>query len=348
METESPPTAIPRMLRHGRAHPDRPAGAVLVRRGVSYLPSQPPPVWRQREEANLARIMGCVSGTREVASHQSAAVLHGAWIRESEPDVAVINSASPTYRSVRLARIAYGDQVARSLRPGQTQTSDRGRLGRQVRLRRRQRTVQDDEITTALGISVTTPARTIMDCLLGLPGPDAFVTAEGVLVRASGWDRRQVEASRRRSAAIIDAVTELLDRYPKQRGMRRARGILPLLDAASESPGETETRYWLLRGGIPRPVCQAAVTTSNGQWFPDITLAGTRVCIEFDGAGKYSKDGEVLYREKNRQDELTRLGRTVVRVVWEDLHRPQQMIDRVLRAVPPGTQVPLTPREWMA
>lgn len=348
MQTDTSPPVLPIMFHHGRAHPDRPAGAVLVRRGVSYLPTQSPPAWQQREEANLARIIGCVTGSREAASHQSAAILHGAWIRESEPDVSVINSSSPTLRSVRLARIAYGDQRARSLRPGQSRTGNGIHAGREVRLQRWQRTFQADEITTALGINVTTVARTIMDCLLDLPGPDGFVTAEGVLVRAVAWDRRQAQASQQRSAAVTDAVTHLLKRYANRRGMRRARGMLPLLDAASESPGESETRYWLLRAGIPRPVCQAAVVTPNGPLFPDITLAGTTVCIEFDGAGKYHKDGEALYREKYRQDELTRLGWTVVRVVWADLHNPQQMIDRVLRTAPPGTRIPLIPREWMA
>jgi very-short-patch-repair endonuclease len=71
----------------------------------------------------------------------------------------------------------------------------------------------------------------------------------------------------------------------------------------------------------------------------DFLIDGTRVIVEFDGRGKYD-DPTVLFAEKQREDELRRLGYVVVRLTWEDLSRPEQVRRRLAAAVALSRSVP--------
>jgi very-short-patch-repair endonuclease len=66
-------------------------------------------------------------------------------------------------------------------------------------------------------------------------------------------------------------------------------------------------------------------------------LVGERVVVEFDGRAKYGMDGRRpehdLWAEKRREDRIRELGYIVVRVVWADLDRPDEVVARVLAAL---------------
>ncbi len=69
-------------------------------------------------------------------------------------------------------------------------------------------------------------------------------------------------------------------------------------------------------------------------WRVDFLVTGTNVIVEFDGKVKYaSGDGDVLWKEKRREDRLRRLGYVVVRLTWADLERPGAVAAAVRRAL---------------
>jgi very-short-patch-repair endonuclease len=81
---------------------------------------------------------------------------------------------------------------------------------------------------------------------------------------------------------------------------------------------------------------QFRVETRLGQRFADFRIDGTRVLLEFDGKVKFTdpkREGDVLWREKQRQDALEDEGWTVVRVTWADLADPAALWRRIRAAI---------------
>ncbi|WP_231635248.1 hypothetical protein [Luteipulveratus halotolerans] len=115
----------------------------------------------------------------------------------------------------------------------------------------------------------------------------------------------------------------------------RASRMLELMDARSESVGETRLRL-LLRGlGIDVETQFEIAMDGRSGACADFRVVGTRVLIEFDGEVKYQGDdgAKVLVAEKHREDGLRRAGWTVVRVVWADLQRPKVIQARIQAAL---------------
>ena len=114
----------------------------------------------------------------------------------------------------------------------------------------------------------------------------------------------------------------------------RVQAMLPLVDARSESPGESRLRVHLQVAGIS-VVPQVVIWDEEGEFVArvDFVVEGTKVVVEFDGKVKYRDgDGDTLFLEKRREDRLRRLGYTVVRVTWADLARPDRVIAWIRRA----------------
>jgi len=302
------------------------------------------------EEVGLARIVAVSRSCPEsLLSHESAALLQGAWLLAHEPDVHLLQASNPRAPSQVLPAVVYGGPVVWGRTAGLPPRGD-GRLwrGREVRLRRRRRRVPDDQRTTRMGIPVTTIARTLADCLVDLPGPDAFVVGDALLRTGCQYDRRRPERSRYSLEALLEDTAEILRAMAGRRGVARARKLLSLLSPASESPGESLTRYWLLRLGAPEPQLQIRVEDRGETWYLDLGWLVVMVEVEYDGEGKYALSGDALFREKQRQDRLAALGWRTLRVTKRDLKNPHDLFARVLALIPADLQVHITPRPWMA
>ncbi len=134
------------------------------------------------------------------------------------------------------------------------------------------------------------------------------------------------------------AVVELEAEVARRAGHRRSQqgvAMTRLVDARSESPGESRLRVTLGVGAIDLEP-QYVVRDGAGGVVAraDFRVAGTRVLIEFDGLVKYRDGGvEALVREKRREDRLRALGWIVLRFTWADLERPDLVIDTVRRAI---------------
>jgi len=172
------------------------------------------------------------------------------------------------------------------------------------------------------GIRVTSAARTVLD-LARVGGLVPSVAAGDAALRAGLVTPGQLGDE---LAAIGTA-----------RGIRLARRAVSLLDARSESPGESLSRVRMVELGLPHPQLQHEVRDGGGFvarvdfFWPELGVVG-----EFDGKAKYGLDdprraGDRLWQEKLREDRIRATGLVVVRWIWDDAWRGEPMA-RLLRA----------------
>ena len=175
-------------------------------------------------------------------------------------------------------------------------------------------------------LPVTDLVQTMLDCARTLPPLEGLVVADAAL--RAGADRA--------------AALAMLDERSRHRGVARARAVVELADDGAESPGETATRFALLREGLPRPQTQLAVPTRLGTFWADLGWDEWHVLLEYDGRVKYLGVDD-LVREKRREDALREAGYLVLRVTSEDLRGPATLASRVLRVLPRGIELTRRP-----
>ncbi|MGD9960361.1 type IV toxin-antitoxin system AbiEi family antitoxin domain-containing protein [Nocardioides sp.] len=123
--------------------------------------------------------------------------------------------------------------------------------------------------------------------------------------------------------------------------MRSMQIPVRMADAGAQSPGESLGRYLFWAAHLPAPLLQFTVYDERGNlvgtcdWgWPDHGLLG-----EFDGRIKYGRlvqpgqsAGDVVFSEKQREDLLREVtGWPMVRLIWEDLNRPNLTTQRMRR-----------------
>ena len=141
-------------------------------------------------------------------------------------------------------------------------------------------------------------------------------------------------------------LTELAESWQRRRDTRALRVAVRLSDGRAANGGETLGRivvFW--RHGLPRPELQFRIDGPRGQLaFTDYVWEDYRVVGEFDGKRKYLRDvdpgtvsevdpGEVVWREKQREDWLTACGWTVRRLVFADIYRPAAAVAQFREAL---------------
>jgi hypothetical protein len=150
-------------------------------------------------------------------------------------------------------------------------------------------------------VPVTTAARTAFDIgrhtvsrVQSVQRLDALVNATGVTV------------------ADVDGVAAA---HPGVRGLRRLRGVLPLVDGGAESPQETVARLVLVDAGLPAPQTQLEVFGQYGEFVAriDMDYREVKVGIEYDGPQHWT-DPAVRQRDIDKQFELAALGWIIIRV----------------------------------
>lgn len=153
--------------------------------------------------------------------------------------------------------------------------------------------VADDEITTRFGLPVTTTVRTAFDLGRHLDRADALARMDALM-----WNQE----------FSIESVLALADRYPRARGNRQLRDLLPLVDGGAESPHESTTRLWLHDAGFSRPETQIPVLAGSTQpvaWL-DMGWRDFMVAVEYV---------ESDVRDVARLRMLKALGWSVIQVV---------------------------------
>jgi hypothetical protein len=173
--------------------------------------------------------------------------------------------------------------------------------------------LRNDDLEQIDGIWVTSPARTAIDTARVTAFEAAVVVTDALLHRG-----------------LVDRGT-ILDRLESMRdwpGTCNAGRVAEFADGRSESVGESRTRVAFELVGLPRPDLQRLITTPDGKIVgrSDFLFDGLWTIGEFDGRVKYGRllkpgeaPGDVVWREKQREDRIRDLGYEVGRIIWSDL-----------------------------
>lgn len=178
----------------------------------------------------------------------------------------------------------------------------------------------DDEVRTARGIPVTTPARTAFD-----------------LGRRQGRTTAVIRLDALANVTKLHAaeVNDVARRHPGVRGLVQLRQVLQLMDGGAESPQETRTRLLLVRAGLPTPVTQIPVCDGAANPWARIDMGYPEwmVGVEYDGAQHWTDPARRAH-DIDRHAELLRRGWRIVRVSSDLLrYRPEVLIARVCAAL---------------
>ncbi|ALG85728.1 hypothetical protein [Gordonia phthalatica] len=182
--------------------------------------------------------------------------------------------------------------------------------GRKLRTRHVHTGLPAGSTMVVAGIEVTTPARTAID----------IAAARGFAAGLAACD------SALRMGVTVD---ELLDELGKRRvrGAADARAAIQYADGRSANPYESWGRAQIIRAGLPVPDLQTHFVLPDGSNAYCDYSWDRKVVAEYDGKRKYWRDlrpgddpGDVVYREKKREDGLRALKLAVARWITDDLH----------------------------
>jgi hypothetical protein len=165
--------------------------------------------------------------------------------------------------------------------------------------------IDADDIVMIDGMPVTTPERTAFDLARHLPR-DLALRHLDALARATGITAPQVEL--------------LGERYPKARGLPRARIALPLMDGGAESPQETRVRLILIDDGLPAPRTQIRVSDGVHQAFIDMGYDEPKVGFDYEGK-QHSEDRGQYVHDIGRAELVDGEGWVDIKVVAEHSRR---------------------------
>jgi hypothetical protein len=165
--------------------------------------------------------------------------------------------------------------------------------------------IDGTDIVDIGGIPVTTPCRTAFDIARHLPRGLAVAHLDA-LARATGITEQQVDV--------------VADRYPRARGLPRARIALPLMDGGAQSPQETRLRLILIDDGLPPPRTQIMVSDGMNRAFIDMGYDEPRVGFDYEGV-HHSEVRDQYVHDIGRAELIDRQGWTDIRVVAEHSRR---------------------------
>lgn len=173
---------------------------------------------------------------------------------------------------------------------------------------------------------VTSVASTTLDVVLESDFAPAVATLDWALWRKNAF---------RVSAA--DIRRELDARNPRYR-LRHAESTVEFATDLSDSFGESMTRAVIHELGYPVPELQVRFTDREGNMYVDYFWPSERKVGEFDGAAKYMRPGysnglapgQIVWREKKREDRLRKQCNGVIRIIWSETRNPR-LLDYQLR-----------------
>jgi hypothetical protein len=184
--------------------------------------------------------------------------------------------------------------------------------------RRRRRDIPREHVTLRDGLWLTTPERTLVD--LAADVPLALLVAFGDHIL-------------REKLATQTSISDCVAGAGGQRGVRRARQGIDLLDARAESPPESILRVTLISAGLPAPIPQHVITSRSGEFLArgDLAYPAERIVIEYDGQHHLSPAQQS--KDADRRHRLSMEGWWVVTVTAWDLRDPRRAVRKVNEAL---------------
>ncbi|MBV8987744.1 MAG: type IV toxin-antitoxin system AbiEi family antitoxin domain-containing protein [Solirubrobacterales bacterium] len=155
------------------------------------------------------------------------------------------------------------------------------------------------DLTKQLGIRVTSPARTVLDCSPTLS--DRSV-------------RRAVNDARLSRYLRLPELADVIERFPRHPGAARLRGLLASPGGPTRSEFEDAFPAFCDCFSLPRPVMGARVAGYE----VDALFPAQRVIVELDG-WEYHSSRDAFERDRNRDAETLASGLVTVRITWQRL-----------------------------
>jgi hypothetical protein len=182
------------------------------------------------------------------------------------------------------------------------------------------------DLVDADGATCTSLRRTSLDVAREFGFEAGVVCADAALRRGAERDE-------------LEALAQTMSSWP---GGRPVLPVVRFADGGAETPGESLARMLLVSIGLPVPRTQVVITSGPFSARVDMLVEELGWVVEFDGRSKYRRrrddcdpsvdDADLVWAEKQREDELRRLTRAVSRLVWSDLFgvRRQLVSSRLL------------------
>lgn len=181
----------------------------------------------------------------------------------------------------------------------------------------RRLSIAETEVTVVREVVVTRPERTWCDLAAHLAVPELVAAADAMV---------------RSGTADLEGLRAAVEAHPDFRRRRGLRGALELVDAASESPKESELRAVLVLAGLPRPEANVEIRHADGRLVARVDLLFREYdeVLEYHG-DHHRTDRRQWRRDRTREAELESLGYHVMEVTEADLRQPHELVERVAR-----------------
>jgi hypothetical protein len=172
------------------------------------------------------------------------------------------------------------------------------------------------DIRHQLGIRVTSPARTFLDCAIEL-GPHRLP--------------RMAADARRRGYLHVAQIADVLDRFRFHRGRTHLLAALGRFQQPTRSELEEAFLAFCERYGLPQPV----VNSFPWRLESDMLFAAEQLVVELDG-WDFHQDKYAFEGDRDRDADLLAIGFVTLRVTWKRLmERPERearRLDKILCA----------------
>lgn len=173
-----------------------------------------------------------------------------------------------------------------------------------------------DDVTTVLGVPVTTRRRTILDCLGRLP--------EGSALDLLAW----VASRRLLTSSDLEAW---LATHPGRWGNGLRTEALRRLRTGAVNPGEDRLHTVLRRGGVTGWTANASLLATLGvAAVVDVYFPAVRLVVELDG--RRAHGAAAFQADRTRQNALVAARCTVLRYTWDDVVRRPDMVVAQIRS----------------
>ena len=251
----------------------------------------------QRGQALRVMAARAAVGRDSVASHQSAALIHGLDLFPRPPEVLIL-TRPPNRRGARRKSDGIFFHTAE---------------------------LPDDHVTTVLGVRVTTVARTVVDIARASSFMSSVVTADSALRAALVAEHDSTFTTKEALISVCDACA----RWP---GARNARRAADFADPRAESVLESCARVIFHEHGLEPPELQYTITGPDFRYTVDFYWPRHRVIAEADGEAKYSDPRRAIH-QLERDQQLRDNGDKVVHFTWRELFKtPRSVSDRIRKA----------------
>jgi len=169
------------------------------------------------------------------------------------------------------------------------------------------------------GVWVTTATRTVVDLARSLSFMEGVVVADSALRLGKTTDF---------------GLADMLRACARWPGIERARSVVRFSDELAESVLESCARVVFAEAGLPPPVLQAAIVSTEGEFVGrvDFYWPEYQTIAEADGMAKYD-DPSRARREVKRDIRLRETGNKLVHFTWGELfNQRERVITRVRTA----------------